>query len=97
MGAFALAIQDEIDIDADETMLYAENQEVAKGTSRLLDYVNSNTQRVAPRKSWEKPHMSRYEPTPTFKVARSEGYTGSRWFGRTEQSQPPDLLPSKST
>ena len=49
IGAFALAIKDELDIDANETMLYAENREVANGNSRLLDYVNSNTQRVGHR------------------------------------------------
>ena len=36
--------------------------------------------------------MSRYQPTPMFKAARTESYTGSRWSGRTEQSKVTDLL-----
>ena len=36
--------------------------------------------------------MSRYQPTPLFKAARTESYTGSRWSGRTEQSKVTDLL-----
>ena len=97
MGAFAMAIQEELDIEPEETMAFAERVETEKGNSALLDYVTANTRRLAPKGSWEKPGMSRYQPTPLFKAARTESYTGSRWLGRTEQSKVTDLLKSGTT
>ena len=92
MGAFAMAIQEELDIEPGETMAFAERVETEKGNSALLDYVNANTRRIAPKSAREKPGMSRYQSTPLFKAARTESYTGSRWSGRTEQSKVTDLL-----
>ena len=92
MGAFAMAIQEELDIEPGETMAFAERVETEKGNSALLDYVNANTRRIAPKSAREKPGMSRYQSTPLYKAARTDPYTGSRWSSRTEQSKVTELL-----
>ena len=91
MGPWALAIQSELDVRPEDTMRAAERVETEKGNSLLLDYVNANTRRVAPRSAEEKPRTRRYQPTPLFKAARTETYAGSRWSGRTEQSKVTEL------
>ena len=92
MGAFAMAIQEELDIEPGETMAFAERVETEKGNSALLDYVTANTRRIAPKSAREKPGMSRYQSTPLYKAARTDPYTGSRWSSRTEQSKVTELL-----
>ena len=91
MGPWALAIQSELDVRPEDTMRAAERVETEKGNSLLLDYVNANTRRVAPRSAEEKPRARRYQPTPLFKAARTETYAGSRWSGRMEQSKVTEL------